>query len=227
MNKSFQGILSITGENSPQRKFFTIIELLVVIAIIAILAAMLLPALKTARENARGRECMSLQRQYFFANMLYSSDYEEYHGTFISGLLWYDNLLSMDYYKGLIVRIPPVTTFWRRCPAHPQLPNYVGSITDHNASVNLVPVWFGVGDRKISTQKKPSQTVNWCDAPIPWGDPNRCGYYATSGDIASGNWTLYQAHGKFLNIVLLDGHTEQISRYDTGTNQQNLFKWDK
>ena len=72
------------------KKFFTLIELLVVIAIIAILAAMLLPALSKAREKARVISCTSNMKQVVFGCIQYYMDWDDY-------ILPYENSLhNMD-----------------------------------------------------------------------------------------------------------------------------------
>lgn len=61
-----------------EKRHLTLIELLVVIAMIAILAAMLLPALNQARERARSLRCLNSLKSWSGAALIYANNYDDY-----------------------------------------------------------------------------------------------------------------------------------------------------
>ena len=74
--------------------FFSLIELLVTIVVVAILAALLLPALMSSRQRANGMACLSNQRQLALAHAMYSDDWKYTPPVYANGARWMSLLAS-------------------------------------------------------------------------------------------------------------------------------------
>src|SRR5579872_639896 len=97
MNDRHPATIRKPGFVCPSRRTagFTLIELLVVISIIAILAAMLLPALEKAKQRGQSAGCLNNLRQFCIANQMYINEFQGKSIDYSSSQgLWIDRLMA-------------------------------------------------------------------------------------------------------------------------------------
>ena len=204
------------------KKGFTLIELLVVIAIIAILAALLLPALSSAREKGRQAVCLNNLKQMYIALELYANDYDELYPRAAGGVPW-DEVDIDDGTYGWMQQLFPYT----------QNKNIYKCPSDKNSKYSYFlgarAAYIATGGRANIQRKKiiyPSAYVLAGDT-VGWNF-NDCDKDDYSNNCVGGpaNGTPYaewRAHSGGQNILFADGHCKWYKDY---TPSEMTFRYD-
>jgi len=234
--------------DAPYRAF-TLVELLVVIGIIAILVAILLPALAAANEQSRSLKCLSNLHQLSLATEMYCNANDGYYplayytatsSTTLTNANW-DFTTIRNLHTGAVTVVPGL--LWPATNAAPvqQCPSYQGpsnTTADPFTGYNYNASYLGGGQAgagssmvwlapaKASQVRRPSRCALFGDGQYYNGaDKFMRSPFPGPGDIFFGvnspsAGTQGYRHRNRTNVVFCDGHTDSL--LDVFTNQNPL-----
>ena len=211
---------------------FTLVELLVVIAVISILAAIFLPAIRTAMEASRCAKCANNIKQIHVATVLYADDhngYLPYRGDVPRRADWGPQRLICGKYMDT----PPWPSNWRNakakdlglflCPDHTTtLSNFYPHAEAGVGFTKGFSRWTKSGRIRLSRAKLPSYTILYADArppgPYDFEDAGMpcwdARLFNSSNAIAPRHYSSSEPGNEFANFIFWDGHVSKYHKSD-------------
>ena len=210
-------------KKSENQQRFTLIELLIVVSIIAILAALLLPALATAKGIAKRTVCFSNLKQVGLGALGYVNDYNEFIPP-NGNPTWLYNTYKCDTWNSYLLGGAYVNEEICFCPFAPP-EKYENKYTYGWSGRSMASLRYFIKISKLDAPARPENYIFCADSSYATYSTFKqfwYFYYAPLGT-APNEGCIFLRHSNRANTVFADGHVSSMSREELVDNPYTWY----